>query len=377
MGSINIEAVNIAIHRAKQYVIGARTRDGFLLQAGGSITRMSTCFGILFSSMLKDDILRDVLFRDILRREVNRIGDALVEQYETDSLLHPTEYLREQTAYFCLRAIESAGDRIDITADKISNYCIDSQMIRPWLEQLDWSDPWLESNRIMFQLAFFGCRSGDREAANAVDAILSFLEETQENDSGFWGTRSGASSMRAMAGAYHIIGHLIYNQREVRYLETMLDTILSLQSDDGLFLFTGGGNTCLDMDAIDLLCTIYPALDGSKKKKIDSSLSKATTSLLELQRQDGSFPESRSVQDRKNAIGMLSNDRVEQVWMGEDRMRYSSWKLMEYDAVTGDIWSTLCRIVSLVRVGYLYGAGDSLDFSLIPTPGIGQLITCR
>jgi hypothetical protein len=241
-----------------------------------------------------------------------------------------------------------------------------------WLESLDWSDPWLESNRVMFALEIL--LPGNPAAHSR---LLDWLGANVDPRTGFWGTDRGATLLRGMAGAYHFYGFLMAHGRPLPDPKTVVRNTLALQHEDGLFAPAGGGNSCLDMDGIDILCLFEPALTVEWHKAVRDALLLATDAILGLQQPDGGFPESsgEDARRRQTTLGAADPDRLSQTWCGERRIRYSSWVRMEYDATRSDLWSTLCRVLSLLRVLQVFGnEAPPSTFPSIEGPGIGQLL---
>jgi hypothetical protein len=152
---------------------------------------------------------------------------------------------------------------------------------------------------------------------------------------------------------------------------------IALQHADGLFAPAGGGNSCLDMDAIDILCLFEPAVSGVERDAVRGALLRAVDATLALQQPNGGFPESSGAEARRRQVALhaVDPDRLSQTWCGERRIRYSSWGRMEYDATRSDLWSTLCRAVSLLRAVQVFGDEAARNaLPLIAGPGVGQLL---
>ncbi len=103
--------------------------------------------------------------------------------------------------------------------------------ITAWLDGLNWHDPWLESNKVMFLTSFL-IHCGELEAAHS---IFDWLDVHQDLHTGYWGTQHGANLLNAMAGAFHFYFLYLYLQRPFQYLEQIIDSTLSLQQPDGLY----------------------------------------------------------------------------------------------------------------------------------------------
>jgi hypothetical protein len=124
-----------------------------------------------------------------------------------------------------------------------------------WLENRDWSRPWYESNNAMFLLYFLSLEAapGGR-AYHAIVEALDWFDATQDPLTGLWGTEMGARLLDGVAGAFHILLFYYFFDRPVPRIERLIDSTLALQNRDGLFSPFGGGGSCEDLDAVDILC---------------------------------------------------------------------------------------------------------------------------
>ena len=167
---------------------------------------------------------------------------------------HSELYVSLQTTYFCTAALKSLGAAADHRVFWLEPLLKEGAVYR-WLDDLDWSNPWLVSNLDMFVGIFLldwrDQEQNDRRVAAAVDEYFSWHDEKQDARTGFWGSQQDL--FNAMAGAYHILIHYDYAGREISCVEAMIDSTLKLVARDGLFVYGGGGGSCEDMDAIDIL----------------------------------------------------------------------------------------------------------------------------
>ena len=365
------DRVEAALRRAGSYVRGQRLPCGsYSLQDQCEPTLLATCFGALVHVLLSGEPDAGALRLILAHRDADdRFTDPRLQLEEIDSTLHPHVYLTDQTHYFAVRALRACGTDLPNPAPPVEMPAVDP---RGWLESLDWSDPWLEGNRVMFALELL---LPGNPAAHA--RLLDWLSANVDPLTGFWGTDRGATLLRGMAGAYHFYGFLIGHGRPLPDPETVVGSTLALQHADGLFAPAGGGNSCLDMDGIDILCLFELALTAEGREAARDALLRAADATLALQHPDGGFPESNCVDARRRQAALRAADpeRLSQTWCGERRIRYSSWARMEYDATRSDLWSTLCRVLSLLRAVQVFGNGATC-YSLPPIagPGIGQLL---
>ncbi|TOM63432.1 hypothetical protein CGH72_25455, partial [Vibrio parahaemolyticus] len=57
--------------------------------------------------------------------------------------------------------------------------------LNKWLESLNWKNPWLISNNVMFILNFL-IHQNEVENKKYIDYILDWLDENQSNENGMW-----------------------------------------------------------------------------------------------------------------------------------------------------------------------------------------------
>lgn len=360
-----------SLNEARRFLRRQKHRDGrFSLQHDSPPTLMATCFGGLCQIVL--DGWSDHETKDSVLSSCNPSGrfvDAELKSHEVNSGLHPYEYLADQSHYFAVRYLRACGIVVDRVALPMEMDL--SNPIR-WIEGMDWTDPWLESNRIMFALELLSkCHTTE------YGELISWLVDHWDPDTGFWGTDRGATHVRGMAGAFHFFGFIADAGRALPPADLVVQSTLALQHSDGSFAPNGGGNTCLDMDAIDILCFFWPALSESVRHRTRQALLKALEGNFSLQQSDGGFSESRSSESRRTQLELGTKDmnQVSQTWQGCQRIRYSSWSRMEYDATQSDLWSTMSRVICLRRIQQVLDADafEKSGFS-ITGGGIGQFI---
>ena len=176
--------------------------------------------------------------------------------FDRSSLEDPEKnYIHYQTTAFSLSAIDALGYAPEHSLVFL-DYFRDKNNINKYFENIDWSNPWHESNKIMFLLQFFSfelIRLKDESAKKYIDQILDLLDKYQDSKTGLWGTQYGASSFSAMAAGFHFIMFYQHFNRDIRFKELVVESVCNLQMKDGLFHPFGGGGACEDMDAIDML----------------------------------------------------------------------------------------------------------------------------
>jgi len=362
--------IKTALTRAKLYVQKQyRPNGAYSLQLNSPPTLLSMAFGGLADLMLANDPSLDTVGRVLACRDASgRFVDTVLTRIEIDSTLHPYDYLADQTHYFAVRFLRCASNNCDSVAAPIE---FSDQNPVDWINSLNWGDAWLESNRVMFALELLPARCDKRLA------LLDWLENNWDEKTGYWGTDRGSTLLRGMAGAFHFLGFLLEAGYRLPDAETVLQSTLSLQHGDGSFAPNGGGNTCLDMDAIDILCLYWPVLQGDLRNRVTLALQNAAKACLSLQKPDGGFPESFSAaaRSRQVELGTLDPNQLGQTWRGAQIIRYSSWGRMEYDATQSDLWSTMSRVASLLRIVQTFDETNAMGLIPdIPGAGIAQFV---
>lgn len=154
--------------------------------------------------------------------------DPLLDRYPVESEDADAAYLNQQATYFALHALDSLGQRPRARLAFLDRLSAPEEVVA-WLEGLQWSNPWLESNRVMFLLSFLIHRveeERDPTAARSVHGVLDWLDAEQDPQTGLWGSQHGASLLNAMAGAFHFIAFYEYVHRPVRHVTRIIDSVL-------------------------------------------------------------------------------------------------------------------------------------------------------
>lgn len=329
--------------RAAGWLAEMATPAGFRFAAGAEVTVSSTAIGVLLAEGLgvldRLPLSRQAAAEAILAaqdRETGLFIDPLVEKIPLAGELHGEEYFHWMTTYFALHALDALGERPKYRLAFLHPF-LEKEAVLAWLDQLDWSNPWRESNRVMHLLSgllFLLKWEGTPAAAARYHDVLDWLDARQDPRTGLWGTREGASLLNAVAGAYHFVPFYRYARRPVRGWSKIADACLVLQREDGLFGPAPGGGACEDADSIDLLCTAARA-QKQIPPEIRQALTRAFWAIWNMQREDGSFPYANVA--------------------GEATYRFSSWPAMETRVNGGDVWSTWFRLVALHTIRALLG----------------------
>jgi glycosyltransferase involved in cell wall biosynthesis/SAM-dependent methyltransferase len=325
------------LSRSVRWLDSVRTSGGFSFAPETPQTLIGTCLGILLLESTGqladiDDLERARWEHTISSSQQSVTGlfrDPLLAS-NPPGVSHDTTYLEWQTTYFAVHALDVLGVRPRHPLSFLLPYA-EPNAVEAWLDGLDWSNPWLESNRIMFLLSavIHRVEREGKDEAHVLHRVLDWLDRNQDASTGLWGTRKGAGALNALAGAYHFIPFYEYVHRPVQSIPRIIDSALDLQNADGLFGPSAKGGACEDLDAVDVLATLtkYTAY---RRRDVRKALVRAYWAVWNLQNEDGSFP-----------------------YTGRDTgeaYKFSSWQPLTAGLRSGDVWSTWFRGVLLATV---------------------------
>ena len=339
------------------------TDAGYLFSAAApEPTLMALCFAILTMELYGKlrDAARPEWEQTLLASQDQDTGlfvDPLLSVRDLVPTSPGMDYLHHQTSYFALNALDALGHKPQCPL-RFADPFRDREYLEDWLEGLDWSDPWKESNWVMFIAAALYAMwqwEGEPAVAHALHALLDWLDGHQDPGTGFWGLQDGASLLDSMAAAYHFLPFYFCMGRALHYPERMIESTLSLQQPDGLFHPDGGGDTCLDVDAVDILvkCSL---ITSHRARQVTEALERAYHAILGNADESGGFCRARhrplppKTWKRRlaDAVGL---DRLlrrpyvapQEVW------EYSGWAKMPFDIRQADLWSTWFRSATAIR----------------------------
>jgi len=360
-------------------------RDGstFRFTPNGNATLLSTCFGVLLAELCGD--LRAA------PDEYDPIASTISARQDQDGFWrdpifwpgdlkgeHTPEYVLWQQSYFALHALDSLG-KSPLRPLKFVEPFVEPARAVQWLRERDFRNFWYASNEIMWLMSFLAWLESDGMAAagRALDAMLDELDYSQDPRTGFWGTDRGATLLNGMAGAFHIYYFYLWRRRPVRYVEAIIENTLSLQQPDGLFHPGGGGGSCHDLDAVDILVE-FSRISTHRSRDVASALDRASRGLMITRNPDGGFCERRWKPRRSwkrrlgEAIGLdtlLGKRRA----VEEPIYWYSGWVRMECRVNESNIWATWFRPLAwaLISARYPERYGDAGGWTFRRLPGLG------
>jgi len=346
---------------------------GFKFHPQGNVTLLSTCFGVQ-SVYLVDRM-------DIVESE--KTGSFISQQQRDDGIfvdrnfcrnqlsgLQSTEYIEWQFTFFSLIALDMLGvqPKNELHFLKVFQ---EKDYIVQWLDSLNWDDFWYCSNEIMFLLFFFThsqLGAGDSYACDtAIAQIFEYLNKSQEETTGYWGTEVRTRPLNGMFGAAHIYLFYRFFKREIQYEEQVVLSTLALQLPDGLYS-PGGGGACEDYDGVEILVRMLnscPPLESNIQKSLIQTYQK----IIKAGGRFGGFPyrlpENNYIAYAKRKINQF---------LGRTTYRYSGWELMECDMYSPDIWGTYFRLMTIALIEISLELPKSFSYNSYPLPGWGYLV---
>ncbi len=290
---------------------------------------------------------------------------------------HDRHYLDLQQTHFALKALRCLGRADGVAMPFLENWKAPGS-IRRSFEELDWSNPWLVSNNVMFLLYFLehalqlGFPGPWRER---IDEGLDWLLEHQR-ESGLWGRNAESRVYNAIYGAYHFLFFYLHWRDEMPGAARLLDWTRKLQTPEGFFAHNPGGGACEDYDCVDLLIK----LGGEADRGMLLSCAEA---VLESRDPKGAFCWARPVHHPlrfaleafKPSLGLTENRklfmaRLRSILPAGRRWRYSGLKSLECPMSEADVWSTWFRLLILAEIDDHYlDSGREWVFCTFPSLG--------
>jgi hypothetical protein len=163
--------------------------------------------------------------------------------------------------------------------------------LKYFLDQIDWTNAWLEGNNLLFigQFLIYMFEQGNAvEAKFAIEYLLNWLDAKVDSNTGLWGTDERSDIASAIYGAYHQLILYYYLNHDVKYKDKLVDSVLSIQHLDGGFSTYFGGGTCEDVDCVDILVNMYKRTEY-KHSKIETALRKAACNVIRKLNFEGGF----------------------------------------------------------------------------------------
>ncbi len=373
-GSLNYISNHTQSKENLQVVKYSKNSEAYLL---------STCFGLLSISLIsnfEDNTIDTSKYSNYILSCQKEDGTFMDPCFDNKDLIsnHDISYLTLQFTYFSLLALSSVKLKPKTHLAFLEPYH-DVEYIINWLEKMDWSKPWLESNNVMFIACLLAQDKNCKNLEELMDSFFNFLDKKQNPRTGLWGTDE-TNILEGVAGAFHYLIPYYYHKRSIQHIEKIIDSTLSLLSFDHLFVKKGGGGACEDLDAIDILCKLYKMIDY-RHDSIKKILENALRSLKCCQNRDGGFSYRLNPFSCRKYTSTLTDpfslrvhllnalNVARERWHYLSTWYFSGWKLMPYPLIQSDMWSTYARLVSIASISNALGLPGKWNF--LEVPGIG------
>lgn len=213
-----------------------------------------------------------------------------IQKDDLRSAAHSLHHVSEHLTAHALPAIYLLGARPKYPLTLAEQY-MDPDYLQDWLSKRNWSEAWLEGKNLLFVGQFLTdfMESGNYPAAKpAFEALIKWLDQEIDPDTGLWGTNGFCDVRRAIYGAYHQLLLYFYHDLSLTSPERLVDCVLSIQHRDGGFAEYWGGGSCEDADAVDLLVNLHRRYDY-RRNDIEHALRKAALAILRRQTKEGGF----------------------------------------------------------------------------------------
>lgn len=266
----------------------------------GPITLYGTCYALLTRHYLGEKIVTSETLREFFLNSQDPetglvVGPELRDLKANPGSIHSKEHLELHLTCAALPIIQHLGLRLRHPLYAAHNFC-ELAFLRSWLDQRDLSNAWFEGNNILFVgqlLIYLRDVEEKHDAQNALNAWFDWLDAHVDPQTSLWGTNGYCSADKAVYGGYHQLLVYYHENHRLTNPRGLVDTVLSLQHDDGGFNPKGNGGACEDVDSVDILVNLYKRFDY-RRPAIRVALRRCFRHIVETQNKDGGFPYNRS-----------------------------------------------------------------------------------
>lgn len=181
-------------------------------------------------------------------------------------------------------------------------------------------------------------KMGFTEYYDVIEKMYDWFEQNQNKKTGLWGSPDNQGKNGLVQAGYHLLrGTYLYDKREVKYIEKILDTVIESIYESTIFK-SGCGEGCHDMDHLVLLEQGLKLSNGYRENEVKSIAARRLEQLIHLRKADGgfSFEAKNSIRNhnRYNVTpGLAESDLVGTVFYLETILRinrilgiHSEWK---------------------------------------------------
>lgn len=291
---------------------------------------------------------------------------------------HSATYIRMQATYFAIHALDALGTQPEHPVRFVERL-LDHGYLRGWLDGGPWNNPWLHSNNIMFALTFLQAHhagTGERVALDAFDAILDYLDERQDPETGLWQPDDGVNLENAIYAAYHFFPYYFWRGVCPAHVDRIIDSALAIQKPGGLFGREASGGACEDLDAVHTL-VMMSLVSDHRASDVRAALERCFFRLLQLQQPDGGFTNYGASELpaswKRRLARSLGVEHLVARPLSAPTWRYSGWRTLECPNARSDMWGAWFRPLALRLIADRYPdlAGPSGPGRYRSIPGLG------
>ena len=334
---------------------------GFSLSKYAPETILSTSFGVMLLNLHGRD--------EFLSRNGKKISEYLLGFLHNDGMLcddsivndfgpaHTVAYLREQSTYFALIALDILGKRfaelpfIRKIADE------EEQALNAFFE----TDFWGASNRMMFHLFFcayvdrYGANDAEKAAARSIRELTRTKLRAERLNDGLFKSHTIDSLANSVFGSAHLYLYFDDAPELLPGMDT-LNALLPLLHSSGTVLNRHGG-ACEDYNICEIALRAHRA--GVVNQTLQNSLRKMARKIQNSRHRDGGF--SYRLSSKFIPFSPFRHRSI--------TYQFSSWKKMETPAFESDLWATLFRDYAVEAVRLMDGEPPILRSYALPAWG--------
>ena len=281
------------LRKAADYILTLRDPQsgGFSFAKSNQPTLMATAYAIHALEFTKGLTRLSAAHRDAVVQFLTRccrpdgtFCDPLFDASQIATTQHDESYFIHEATCFAQNALDALGATPPLKR-AFPQTLLTPSGLKKEFDSYDWSDPHLNSNRVMFWMGQFAHevdRHGRTELLPLLDAGLDWMDAHQSPETGLWSGPVSVSLSAAMAATFHFTFFYAFRRRPLLHLEQIIDSCLELQKPDGLFSRNDCvGQTCLDYDALDLLAKATLVTDY-RRRDLQAAFHAARGALLGL-----------------------------------------------------------------------------------------------
>lgn len=374
---------------------------GYRICKGARESLFASCNAVFIRDLLNDlenldNRLKKEWVEYIQSRQDSKTGyffDSFMPLEQDLEGIWESNYILEHTTQISVIALFAMGAAPLYKLQFLETFK-DKQFLLRWLKGLDWREPWYQSNRVMFKLSFLIDDFERNDSSDSRDSalfILDWLDSWQDPGTGLWGTDSGGSTYHGVFTTAHFLCFYFYLKRPVRYITKLIDSALSIQNrKDGLFSPDGGGGTCPDLNAVDILVKLSSATDY-RSEDVARALEKSFYGLIHNQNDDGGFcwakkrcftpiewlrslPHIKNSCSRSRGLYPAFLDLWKKHFLSRGcPIHYAGLKHLTYFSNESDIFSTWFRLLALalITTGYPDKFIKDIQWNFLKKAGLG------